>query len=279
MSSIFVIYHQNCPDGFSSAWVAWKKFKNKAQYLGLRDNRNVWSHNVNNSEFYFLDVAPNKERVKKLKKNNNRVVVIDHHLTSKKVLALADDYRWDDQHSACVLTWHYFFPRKKIPKFLLYVEDEDLWRWKLPYAREIMSYREIISFDFREWSKLVRKVENYASRRSLIKQGKAIYLYKQKIIREITQRAHLVKFHKWTALAVEVPFVDLISEIGNALLEKHPPLSLICLVNKNYKKVSLRSDGSVNVAQIAEQYGGGGHFRAASFTLNLSEPWPWQEIK
>ena len=32
---IVVLYHNNCTDGFSSAWVAWKKFGNKAEYIGI----------------------------------------------------------------------------------------------------------------------------------------------------------------------------------------------------------------------------------------------------
>lgn len=39
-------------------------------------------------------------------------------------------------------------------------------------------------------------------------------------------------------------------------------------------KVSLRSDGSVNVAAIAQFYGGGGHERAAGMTVNAS----WRDI-
>ena len=33
-------------------------------------------------------------------------------------------------------------------------------------------------------------------------------------------------------------------------------------------KVSLRSDGTVNVAKVAEIFGGGGHARAAGLSIN-----------
>jgi hypothetical protein len=36
--NIIVFYHENCIDGFASAYVAWKKFKNKAEYIPLSHN-------------------------------------------------------------------------------------------------------------------------------------------------------------------------------------------------------------------------------------------------
>src|SRR3990167_9491025 len=33
MKNIVVIYHGKCPDGFSAAWIAWKKFGDDAEYI------------------------------------------------------------------------------------------------------------------------------------------------------------------------------------------------------------------------------------------------------
>jgi phosphoesterase RecJ-like protein len=44
---------------------------------------------------------------------------------------------------------------------------------------------------------------------------------------------------------------------------------------------SLRSNGKVNVAKLAEKYGGGGHKKAAAFIFNSSlyKKFPWKLVK
>ena len=69
------------------------------------------------------------------------------------------------------------------------------------------------------------------------------------------------------------------SEIGHELLKKKPPLSIIWREKGGRISVSLRSDGSVDVAAIAEKYGGGGHKSAAGFTLEKGEKLPWNVSK
>lgn len=280
MSDIIVVYHQNCHDGFSSAWVAWKKFKNRAEYFGISyaNKKNSWPLNVSQKTFYFLDVTSNLEKIKILKQNHNKVVLIDHHLSSQTILPFVDESYWDTRHAACVLAWHYFFPHKKVPRLLRYVEDEDLWRWKLVHSREIMSYVKIVDFDFKQWQLLTRKLENTKKRQEVIKLGKAIYSYKKKIIDSIVAQAQLVRFRQWKVLAVSIPFMEMISEVGNELVMKQPPLSIVYFQNSVSKKVSLRSNGKVNVAKIAEEYGGGGHYKSASFILSPQKPWPWQVL-
>jgi hypothetical protein len=57
--------------------------------------------------------------------------------------------------SGAVLSWNFFFPEKPLPRLLSYVQDQDLWRWEVPFSREFNIARETIPFDFIRWDELM----------------------------------------------------------------------------------------------------------------------------
>lgn len=61
---------------------------------------------------------------------------------------------------------------------------------------------------------------------------------------------------------------DFISELGHDLLKKHPEIAFVVLVNMAGNTVSLRArDNEVDVKEIAESLGGGGHVAASGFRI------------
>ncbi len=278
MLDIIVFYHKNCQDGFASAWAAWKKFKNKAEYIPL-NYQAPFDHNIKGKKVYFLDVCPNRKILEKLKKDDCEIVIIDHHLSAKKNLDLASPgsfiIRLNMRRSAAVLTWKYFFPEKKIPKILLYIEDIDLWKFKKRFSREIVASINLLDFDFKKYNKLVNNIENKERRKKYIIEGKKIVEYQDEMIEQIVQTAKEVKVGKIKTLLVNSSI--LISEIGDALIKKLPPIAIIWLEAGDLKRISLRSNGKVDVSKIAEKYGGGGHKCAASFAIKAKDPFPWEK--
>jgi len=278
MLDIIVFYHKNCQDGFASAWVAWKKFKNKVEYIPL-NYQTPFDHNIKRKKVYFLDVCPNRKILEKLKKDDCEIVIIDHHLSPKKNLDLASPgsfiIRLNMRRSAAVLTWKYFFPEKKIPKLLLYIEDIDLWKFKKRFSREIVASINLLDFDFKKYNKLVNNIENKERRKKYIIEGKKIVEYQDEMIEQIIQTAKEVKLGKIKTLLVNSSI--LISEIGDALIKKLPPIAIIWFEAGDSKRISLRSNGKVDVSKIAEKYGGGGHKCAASFAIKAKDPFPWEK--
>src|SRR6201986_525599 len=132
---IVVIYHGKCPDGFGGAWAAWKKFGNKAAYFAARD-RNVPPVPLKNKIVYVIDYTYDAPIIKKLIKDNIRVTAIDHQIRQFEATKLTHHYLYDVKHSGAVLAWHYFHPLKKVPMLLRYVEDRDIWKWRVPHSRE-----------------------------------------------------------------------------------------------------------------------------------------------
>ncbi|MDQ5882698.1 MAG: hypothetical protein QG648_50 [Patescibacteria group bacterium] len=276
MTNILVFYHIKDNDGVGSAWVAWKKFKKQAQYFGI-DYHYDLDFDYHNKTIYFLDVHPNLEKINHLKQNNNRLILIDHHATSEKQLHLYDDYKFDLSHSAAVLSFQYFFPQEKTPRLLKYIEDIDLWKFQVPFSREINNALEFLGNDFTKWNKIARELENTHLRQKYLKIGKIITQYQDRLIEKLVSKAKLVKMEGRIVLAVNSPI--LISEVGNALALKKPPFAIVWSEINNKRWFSLRSDCSCDVSEIAEKYGGGGQRGAAAFFLERTEPFPWQEIK
>src|SRR3989344_4937574 len=114
---IVVFYHADCTDCFTSAWVAWKKFGNRAEYLPyFHDDE---PPKMKNKEVYMLDMTFPEKVTRRLMKD-------------KSLYALS--------HSGCVLAWKYFFPKKPVPEFLLYIEDVDIWRQKMKGSHFLYCY-------------------------------------------------------------------------------------------------------------------------------------------
>ncbi len=277
MSDIIVFYHKNCQDGFACAWVAWKMFKNKAEYIPF--NYQVsFDYNIKKKKIYFLDVCPDRKILEKLKKDDCEIVIIDHHLSAKKNLDLASPgsfiIRLNMRHSAAILTWKYFFPEKKIPKILLYAEDMDLWNFKRRFSREIIASISLSDFDPKEWDRLADDIEDNKKRKKYILIGKEIVKHEDEMIKEIVQKAKKIKMGKIKTLVVNSSV--LISQIGSVLIKQLPPMAIIWFEAGDFKRISLRSNGKVDVSKIAEKYGGGGHKRAAGFAIKAEDSFPWR---
>lgn len=273
---IVVLYHGNCSDGFGGAWAAFKKFGNKAEYVAVFHQLPPPA-GLKNKEIYLIDFSYALPVMKKIIGENIRVTAIDHHITAKAAVALTKDYLYLNNHSGAVLAWKYFHRKKQIPQLLRYIEDMDLWRFRVPHTKEIFAALDLMDFNFKIWNKLAADIQNVKLRQKYIERGKLILSYETKLVqRTVANNAELVLFAGHKVLAVNSQ--NFSSEIGNLLCNKVPPLGIVWSAKRGQIVVSLRSNGSVNVAKIAERYGGGGHKRAAGFSLKAEQKLPWRRL-
>ena len=277
---IIVFYHEDA-DGFTGAWSAWKKLKNNAEYLPIHhDNKTLdtLAIGAEGKDVYIIDYSFKPEEMKKLVAVNKKVVLIDHHITSAESAKIATESLYDTSHSGAYLAWKYFHPDKKTPKLVEYVEDYDLWKFKLPFTQELTVLLSSKKFNLKTWEKLATEFEEESERKELINQGKIMLAYKENLINELLEKGEEVVFDGHRAFAVNSPVFE--SEIGHHIYEKKGMLAIIWSYrrrhNKPKLKVSLRSDKSINVAEIALKYGGGGHKSASGFTLEKEIEFPWK---
>lgn len=272
---IVVFYHANCTDGFTGAWAAWKKFGDKAEYV-------AWVHQtplppLRNKELYFIDICPKEDEVKRLLAANRRVTAIDHHVSAEAAVAMTDRPSYALRHSGAMLAWHYFHPGKEAPKLIRYVEDGDLWTKKMAHTPAVYAYLDLFDFDFRRFSRLAREFEKKSLEKKHVAVGKLILKHEEKLVERIVATGAVpVRFFGIRTLAVNSPIFQ--SQIGHALWRKRPHMSIVWYEREGQIKVSLRSNGKVNVAKLAEKFGGGGHEGAAGFAFPVGKKFPWTRI-
>ena len=110
--------------------------------------------------------------------SKNKVILIDHHFSSKEKANLLPGSVFDDKHSAAFLSWKYFHNGKKAPLIVLYVEDYDIWKFKLPRSKELTTALNLYSFNFKVWDKAAKMFQDKNKRKELIKRGKQSLIIK-----------------------------------------------------------------------------------------------------
>ena len=279
MKNIIVLYHSDCSDGFGAAWAAWKKLGNKAEYIPVEHDVPP-PRGLKDKEIYSLDFCYTAPVLRRLVKRNKRVIVIDHHISAREDIKEASDWVLDDTftNSGAVLSWKYFHPKKPVPKLLQYVEDRDLWRFKLSFSMESSAFLRTTDYDFSLWSRIARGLEKSKKKKEYIAQGRNILQYEQKLIDFLVSKAQRVVFEGYDTLAVNSMLFHTKSRIGHLLAEKRPPIGIVWSHQGDRIIVSLRSNGTVNVAELAARYGGGGHEPAAGFSIKKSEKLRWKQL-
>ncbi len=273
---VVVFYHNFCRDGFASAWVAWKKFGDRARYIPV--DYQTSPPPVRDSLVYSIDFCYPDAVLKKIEKENKQVVVIDHHASLQPLVSARPQNISDTHHSGSALAWKYFFPGRPIPRLLRHIEDEDLWAKKMKNTRELTLMLDILPQDFHAWSAMIRDCEYPDKRKKYILQGEAIDRYRKVIIADIVSTARQARFADRDVFVAHAPH-GFRSEVGSLLAEKGDGVGVVWTEGKNKRYVSLRSNGTVNVIPLAAPYGGGGHPNASGFVVRNGDPFPWKEIK
>lgn len=275
--NIVVFYHDDL-DGFTGAWAAWKKLKDRADYVLVNydEDINDGIFQLKDREIYFIDCSLKVQEMLNLA-SKNKVILIDHHLSSKEKASLLPGSVFDDNHSAAFLSWKYFQDGKKTPLIVRYVEDYDIWKFKLPGSKELTTMLNLASFNFKIWDKMANIFQNKNKRKGLFKKGRTIVDYQKSLIGELSDKGQEVVFEGYDAIAVNSPVLS--SEIGNHIHTQTGKIGIVwSYKGKKAPKihVSLRGDGKINLSELAKKYNGGGHKAAAGFAIKGDINFPWQ---
>ncbi|MFY0620868.1 MAG: phosphohydrolase [Pelagimonas sp.] len=223
--------------------------------------------------------------LEEMAKTARSILVLDHHESAERELAgfpfakNVDDYhfgagitaQFDMSRSGAQLAWDFFRPGygPRRPALIDYVADRDLWRFELPSSREINEAINNLTFDFDVWSDLSIDMQDFSYRSSLARSGadlmKRTFSDVTQII-SLTERDMRIGGH--VVKVANCP-KRLASDVAGEL--SHAGAFGACYYDGPKGRVfSLRqrSDG-IPVNAIAELYGGGGHPKAAGFTMPI----------
>ncbi len=274
MAKPLVIYHANCLDGFGAAVAAYSYFSQRgmeADYYAAKHGHEP--PECGGRDVYIVDFSYRRATLEHICTVARQVTILDHHITAKDDLdGLADEQPnltvvFDMERSGAVITWEHLHSTP-VPQLLLHVQDRDLWRFNLEGTDEINTALMSHAFTFDYWLSLIDDPQGLAQLRN---EGETLNRYRRQLVDQYKMRAV-----QGTIAGYQVPVVNaphaIISELVGELAEGHPFAAGYRDMGTR-RSWSLRSskDGGVDVARVAEQFGGGGHRNAAGFSTELPE--------
>lgn len=274
------IYHGNCADGFGSAWVVRKYFQEIMKepiefHAGIYQNP---PPDVTGRAVYMVDFSYKADVLTKMAQVATRINVIDHHKTAQAELESIKDVPkiyavFDMEKSGAGLTWDTLFPDTPRPELINYIEDRDLWKFKLDRSREVSASIFSYPYDFDIWDGLMQA----AVMPRLKTEGEAIDRKHYKDIRELLD----VLVRPMTIGGVRVPVANLPYTMGSDACHimcaenragAGPTFSAYYYDTENGRVFGMRSiEGGADVSEVAKLYGGGGHKHAAGFRVSYSD--------
>jgi oligoribonuclease NrnB/cAMP/cGMP phosphodiesterase (DHH superfamily) len=263
MKNVICIYHKNCNDGFGAALAVktWGDTKGEGCNIEfIPAHHGDQAPNVDGKDVLIVDFAYPRDILLEMHEAANSLVVIDHHKTAEENLRGLDFCVFDMDKSGAVLTWEHLFPNKQTPLLLLYIQDRDIWQFNLEHSKEISSALSLLEKDFDVWGKYLNDDLS-----ELITKGAVILEYQENQVQKIVKSNDIPLEYIAGYLVPCINTTALISDIGHELAQGHP-FAAMYFEKATDRIYSLRSakDG-IDVSKIAEKFGGGGHYHAASF--------------
>jgi len=271
-------YHAGCPDGFGAAWAAWRAWGDSAEYVARGHEDLVRASDYEGAMVAFVDIAPDNALLRGLADAAVRVIVLDHHVSARDrfesdrgLVNVVEEgghhVEFDLTHSGATLAWRHFHPGAPVPGLLQYVEDQDLWNWKLPRSEAVNAAVGSYARGFETWSDLAARPWE-----ELADEGEPIVRANGMAVELALHGAHPVTLGNRRIEAVNATHVR--SSIGHELAKRATfgvAWGLVYRLVGERVHASVYSIGEVDVSRVASEYGGGGHRNAAGFSVPLAD--------
>lgn len=290
MTKPLCIYHGNCADGFGAAWAVWKKHPDWEFHPGVYQND---PPDVTGRDIVMVDFSYKRPVIDEMVKVARSILILDHHKSAEEDLsglppALPSwgdavgastvpghpniGVQFDMERSGAIIAWDYFHSPNVAPRLMYHIQDRDLWRFDLPGTRAIQANLFSYPYEFDIWDDLMNDCEDDAKLRTFIKAGEAIERKHHKDIAELVGVVTLwMNVGGYNVPMANLPYT-LTSDAGHLLCKQHKTPFAGCYWDTPEGRVfSLRSlDDGMDVAEIAKEYGGGGHKHASGFRVEYT---------
>jgi oligoribonuclease NrnB/cAMP/cGMP phosphodiesterase (DHH superfamily) len=269
MDKKICIYHGNCADGFTAAWVVKQVHPDCSFHAGFYRDA---PPDVKGKVVYIVDFSYPRALMEVIVSEAARVIHIDHHETAIRAMEgysnskFESFYSPENTESGAMLCWRYFFPSVDVPDIIKHVDDRDRWKFKLNGTREIAANMFSYEYTFENWDMLIDQELELQ-----IRDGTAI---QRRMVKDIKELANVV-VRRVNIAGYNVPLANVPYQFGSdmcSFLAKTEPFAAYYYDKPTHREFGLRSTpGGVNVAEIAEQFGGGGHATASGFKRSFEE--------
>jgi len=275
------IYHGNCFDGWTAAWVV------KNNYPDILLHREVYDRpanvpDVKDQDVIIVDYTYKRDIMERILNEAKSLLVLDHHKTAEEALKgmPQENFIFDMKRSGAGIAWDYFHaPMWHRPWLVDYIEDRDIWNKFLPNTDIIHAFIASHKRTMENWDMLAEMPLEEA-----VEKGRAIHNFMERYIEAVVKEARKTTWMGLDIAVVNCPYL-MCSEIGNRLCkEMDVAFSVSWFQNPTGQyNYSLRSIGDFDVSKVAAAFGGGGHKNAAGFTSNtqienMQTAYNWRSI-
>lgn len=302
-----VIYHGHCVDGFTAAWAARRSIISNggdAEFFGARypiGDGDTELPDVTGRNVYMLDFCVSREQLLRLNDEAESLLVLDHHATHQEACDGLSFCQFDMDRSGAGMTWDHFHGVSRVEKsrgfdgvlkldvkfsrpwLVDYVQDRDLWTWKLPDSKIVSAFIGCQEKTWANWDAMAAMDINEA-----LVLGRGAKAHLDAYVRSVVKMARRVSFPKNPGVWVKEGLVGtggpndyytdipVVNATGGAISEVAGKLAEDALFAVGWWQradgmyvYSLRSRGGddvFDVSKLAKEFGGGGHAQAAGFT-------------
>ncbi len=271
-------YHAGCPDGFGAAWSVWRAWGDEGRYVPRSHDDPLALEDLADALVVFVDIAIDNTQLRALSEVAGHILILDHHVSAQlryqsdlqTVNRLEEDGHeilFDLDHSGSILAWHYFHPDQAPPPMLDYIEDQDLWNWKLLGSEEVNAAIASHPRAFETWNALAQEGPE-----ELIREGEPIVRANKMEVQRAIKNTSTIRIAKEPVEAVNATTNR--SAIGHELAKRMAfgrAWGCVYRIARDQVHATLYSIGDLDVSTIATGLGGGGHRNAAGFTVSLEE--------
>lgn len=258
-----VIYHGNCYDGFTAAWVA---HRHSPAAVFVAAQYGDTPPNVTGKRVLIVDFSYPRAVLLDMREVAADLLVLDHHKTAQADLAGLSFCVFDMERSGAGLAWDVLMEAPRI-WLIESIEDRDLWRFRFPGTKSIHAALTGVAMTFENWDTFYA-----AGPMNAEIAGDSILGFTMLAASKFAARAGVAMLGDVEVWAVNVP-VEFVSETAEVLKDREPHMPILGFSwdgeRENwYCSLRSREDGP-DVSAIAKRYGGGGHEHAAGFRLDV----------
>lgn len=257
------VYHADCIDGFTSAWIVKQQFPDISFAEG-RYHKELSIEQFRDKHVIFVDFSTKAYTLCDIAEIAKSVLIIDHHASAEKELSMISESLhnvelvFDMTKSGAMLTWERYNDGPA-PFIIKLVQDRDLWVFEYKETKPVMAYAKTLDQTFDVWDKFMNEDIKYMS-----KIGDVIYNARQKDVKYLVDNnAFKAIVDGEEVLVANIPSI-FSSEAGHEMVSRLGKFSVTYSISRDGSyNYSFRADGKYDVSKLATRFGGGGHPNAS----------------
>jgi hypothetical protein len=287
MREPLIIHHVGCDDGICGALVLWFGLGRKGELLPAQYGDDPPPPEmVKDRAVWIVDFSYPREALEEMNAQAGSLQVLDHHKTAAKNCDGLDFCIFDESRSGAKIAFDYMLESGALQKeqtqlvdllgvIVAYVQDRDLWEWKLDRSQEISAWLASWPRSLITWVQLLARVAEQGLP-AVASEGEAILRNNNILVKSMARQAEEVAWIPDAGPPVQVQLVNspvLHSELADRLLATRE-CDFVCVWRRIRDRYvyNLRST-TFDVSDVAKIYGGGGNPRAAGFSSPSRPAW------